>query len=207
MARSRPPDTYHHGNLKAGLIELALQKLHEGLEPAALSIRALAAELGVSAGAPYRHFPTAEALIAAVAARGFAALRKQMEAHSAVNAPTGDPADLSPMEALERMGAAYVRFAAAHPQWYRAMFTLPSNALGDYPDLESEAGEAFNLLERRVAAFHASRPDARMRPREAAIAAWAYVHGLAGLTTDRLSSIAEDPAALQHLMTALTRGL
>ena len=113
----------------------------------------------------------------------------------------------APEERLERIGVAYVTFAAGHPQWYRAMFALPSGSLGDYPDLATAAGEAFSLLEDAVAAFQATRSDERMHPAEAAIAAWAYVHGLAGLATGSLASVGDDPVALQRLMTALTQGL
>jgi AcrR family transcriptional regulator len=206
MARSKSSDTYHHGSLKDSLVDRAIEKLDEGLDPGALSIRALAAELGVSAGAPYRHFPVAEALIAAVAARGFAVVQDQMRA-AAAGVSVGASDQTAARERLERMGIAYVEFAAGHPQWYQAMFTLPSGSLADYPDLATAAGEAFSLLEGAVTSFQASRANTRVHPGEAAIAALAYVHGLAGLVTGSLASFGDDPSVLQRLMTALTQGL
>jgi AcrR family transcriptional regulator len=204
MAHSKPTDTYHHGNLKDSLVDRAIEKLADGMEPTTLSVRALATELGVSAGAPYRHFPTAEALIAAVATRGFAVLQDQMRA-AVASAGTSD--QTTARELLERMGIAYVEFAAGHPQWYRAMFALPSGELADYPDLAAAGREAFSLLESAVTSFQASRADPHLHPAEASIAAWGFVHGLAGLVTGSLASFGEDPVALQRLMTALTQGL
>ena len=198
MAPAQRSDTYHHGHLKDALIDLAIEKLNGGAEPGDLSIRALAVEAGVSAGAPYRHFPTAEALVAAVAERGFAALRDMM--HTAADSVSG-------AQQLESIGVAYVQFAAEHPQWYRAMFALPAHSLREYPHLASAAGESFAQLEEAVAAFQATREAPRMDTADAARAAWAYVHGLAGLATGSLSEIAGDPAALRRLMTALTQGL
>ncbi len=56
---------YHHGDLKRALLSAASAALEKfGYE--GLSLRSLAAEAGVSTGAPYRHFPSREALITAV---------------------------------------------------------------------------------------------------------------------------------------------
>ena len=63
-------NSYHHGDLRAALLDRAEAALR--LNPRQLpSIRALAAELGVSATAPHAHFRTKSDLLAALAARGF----------------------------------------------------------------------------------------------------------------------------------------
>ena len=55
--------TYHHGDLPETLMALALEHIAEsGTEK--LSLRALAREAGVSATAPYRHFPSKQCLLA-----------------------------------------------------------------------------------------------------------------------------------------------
>lgn len=62
--------TYHHGNLRAALVETAVRLVQrEGIE--ALSLRSVARLAGVSAAAPYRHFADKRALLAAVAEEGF----------------------------------------------------------------------------------------------------------------------------------------
>ena len=61
---------YHHKDLKNALINAALAVVErDGSE--AVSLRELAAQVGVSRAAPYRHFADRDALLAAVAARGF----------------------------------------------------------------------------------------------------------------------------------------
>ena len=61
---------YHHGDLKSALISAALAAVEQN-GPDAVSLRDLAQSLGVSRAAPYRHFADRDALLAAVAAKGF----------------------------------------------------------------------------------------------------------------------------------------
>ena len=95
---------YHHGDLAAATVEEALRLI--AADPAAkLSMRALAETLGVAHRALYNHFETREALLAAVAARGFDRLATLLAA-----APDAG-----------RFLAAYVRFALAEPGLYDVM--------------------------------------------------------------------------------------
>src|SRR5437660_1182862 len=101
-----PVSTYHHGDLPAALLRAAGRTLEkQGI--GALSLRATARRAGVSHNAPYRHFPDREALLAALAAEGFAMLGEQLR---------GKPA--------REMGEAYVRFALQQPQRRRARLAL-----------------------------------------------------------------------------------
>ncbi|MDQ3273297.1 MAG: TetR/AcrR family transcriptional regulator, partial [Pseudomonadota bacterium] len=69
--------TYHHGNLSEALLDAAEQLLPtRGAE--ALTLREVAREAGVSHGAPYHHFGSREALLAAIAERGFEGLTAVM---------------------------------------------------------------------------------------------------------------------------------
>ncbi|MEM9105249.1 MAG: TetR/AcrR family transcriptional regulator [Pseudomonadota bacterium] len=98
---------YHHGNLREVLIERATATIHEkGV--AALSLRALAREIGVSHAAPMRHFPTRDALLAAIAQHGITSLLK-----SATRQVDND--DLTSLEKLQAMAIGYVTWANANP--------------------------------------------------------------------------------------------
>src|ERR1044072_1136538 len=66
----KPENTYHHGDLRDALIKAALREAEQG-GTEAISIKALAKQLGVSQPAPYRHFADREALLAAVTAEAF----------------------------------------------------------------------------------------------------------------------------------------
>ena len=66
MEESASAKTYHHGNLRAELLDAAVLQLREtGIED--LSLRALARAIGVSQTAPYRHFADKGELLAAMA--------------------------------------------------------------------------------------------------------------------------------------------
>lgn len=173
--------SYHHGNLREALVEAALERLEsEGAD--AITLRAIAAQVGVSHAAPYAHFRDKNALLAAVAAAAFGRLRQRLQA-------SRDAAD-SGREALARMGCAYVAFARSHPAWYSLMFRRTPEGSGRHGELE-EAGEgAWRELHEVVSA---AVPPAEARA--ATVAAWALVHGLASLLNERLVRLQPDDAA------------
>jgi len=104
---------YHHGDLANALIEAAT-KVVERDGPEALSLRDLAAQLGVSRAAPYRHFADRDALLAAVALRGFETLTAIYQ--TAHDAPGDGRARLR--ESMRR----YIGFAQSQPGLHRLMF-------------------------------------------------------------------------------------
>ncbi len=164
--------TYHHGDLKAALLRAAGKILEkEGVED--LSLRSMARRAGVSHSAPYRHFADREALLAALAAEGFAMLG---EAQGAAAEAGG----------LRAMGEAYVLFALAHPQRFRLMFggQVP---IARHARLREVATKTFAALS---GALSAKLPEAQGAA-DASIAAWALVHGLAQLLLeDRIAAAA-----------------
>src|ERR1700761_6023889 len=66
--------SYHHGDLRNGLLEAARGILEEQ-SLSALTLRAVARRAGVSHAAPYRHFPNHEALLVELSVEGFTELR------------------------------------------------------------------------------------------------------------------------------------
>ncbi|WP_422742227.1 TetR/AcrR family transcriptional regulator [Mycobacterium sp. WMMD1722] len=103
MARPK----YHHGNLRAELIDVAGTIVAEsGLS--ALSVAAAAKRTGVTAAAPYRHFSGRLALLTAVAAEA----ARQFDAEARAALPTerdDDPVGWA-IEAMASTAATYVRF-------------------------------------------------------------------------------------------------
>src|SRR5258708_36110634 len=126
MNPREPNRPYHHGELAPPLREAARAILEEeGL--AALSLRSVARRAGVSHAAPYRHYPSREALLADVASDGLTQLRNEIAQAAAV---PGDRA-----ERIVLIGGAYLRFASRHGGLLRLMFgsELPNRA--DFPGL------------------------------------------------------------------------
>jgi AcrR family transcriptional regulator len=108
---SRP---YHHGALRDALIEEAQLLLAEqGL--AAVSLRELARRVGVSHSAPERHFPNRQALLDALAARGFVLLGQAIRQAIAMD---GDRRQ----DRFTAAAKAYVGFALDNPALLELMF-------------------------------------------------------------------------------------
>ncbi|HEV2239259.1 MAG TPA: TetR/AcrR family transcriptional regulator, partial [Ktedonobacterales bacterium] len=173
-AAERP---YHHGDLRAALIQAGLAILAEqGAE--ALTVRAAARRAGVSHNAPYRHFADKDALLAAIAEEGFNELAEALERARLF-------AGAAPRAQLEETGWAYVRFALDHPQHFRVMFSS-SVAPGDRPPgLAAAATRAFGVLVAIVRAGQAAGVLTTGEPWQLALTCWAQVHGLAQLLLDK----------------------
>ena len=92
MKEPKAAPAYHHGNLRAGLLDAALTILDaEGVD--AVTIRAVARAAGVSHAAPANHFADRKALLTALAAGIFAALAGRI-ARKLAAAPGGRAARL-----------------------------------------------------------------------------------------------------------------
>jgi AcrR family transcriptional regulator len=105
---------YHHGNLRTALLEQAERTVRErGAQE--LSLRELAREVGVSHGAPRRHFPDRQALLDALAEAGFARLGAELR-----RAIDGAGEEFEAR--LQATAAAYVRFATRDAALLELMF-------------------------------------------------------------------------------------
>ncbi|MFF3910882.1 TetR/AcrR family transcriptional regulator [Streptomyces sp. NPDC001848] len=107
---------YHHGDLRAALLTRAEETLREK-GPAALSLRELARDLGVSHAAPSRHFKDKQALLDALALAGFHRLAQTM---TAALKETGE----SFAERLRAGAHAYVEFATANAELLDLMYAI-----------------------------------------------------------------------------------
>lgn len=176
---------YHHGGLRAALVEAGLALLEqEGLE--ALTLRAIAARAGVSHAAPRRHFPSLRDLHGAIAAEGF-------RRHAAMMREGAGPGATRE----ERLWAAlrgYAAFAERHPALYALMFS-PHRADHASP-ARAEAGAASYAVLREVSDGldwpGAAGPDRAGRT-EAML--WSLIHGYVTLKGAGLLGGGEDCVA------------
>jgi AcrR family transcriptional regulator len=114
-AQAADKSSYHHGDLKRALLEETARILREEGEDA-LSLRRLAANLGVSRTAPYNHFRNKEALLCAVAEEGFERFARAMK--SARVRSRG----LNGRAAMLASVKAYVNFARRNQEYYDLMY-------------------------------------------------------------------------------------
>ena len=154
--------SYHHGDLRAQLLGRAAEIIaRDGVE--AFSLRAVAAELGVSHTAPRHHFGDRPGVLTALATQGWTLLGEVLE--TAV--PLG----------FAEVGAAYVLFAVSHPGHFAVMHA-PDLVHPQDPSLVAASTRTRRVLLDGVAAV---APGARDEVAVKAAAAWALVHGLATL--------------------------
>ncbi len=172
---------YHHGDLRNALeraaLELVAQNGVHGFTLAEASRRA-----GVSVAAPFRHFASKEALLVALALRGY---QEQERRFAAAIVATDDP-----VEQLAAFAVAYVRFAVEQ----RPLFEINFRAGLDksrYPELEAAGGEVLRVL---------NGPAGELRPHPADAlalvhAVGAVAHGYASFLHEGVFGTGEDAVA------------
>ena len=170
-------ETYHHGSLRAALIEQARALLDEG-GPEAVTLRETARRAGVSAAATYRHFRDKDSLLAAVGAEGF----EQFAERLAASVQGGRP--------FAEMGRAYVAFAMERPGLFRLMFSPLIQEREAHPVMAAASAKAFAVLQSAASAAGAPSP----------IFAWALAHGLSHLMLDGVLPAAEHADILKAIL-------
>lgn len=165
--------TYHHGDLRAALLDEGLRILATR-DADALSLREVARAVGVSATAVYRHFPDKNALMTALALEGLKQLGAS-QASASEQAGGGAPG-------FAATGRAYVAFALENPALFRLIFASPALergggtlALAGCTTRDDAGGLLLANAARIAGAGDASVVAAR---------SWALVHGLAMLMLD-----------------------
>lgn len=184
---------YHHGDLKDALIEAGLAELEErGLE--SLSLRSIAARVGVSHTAPKNHFDGVRGLLTAMATVGFQKHAAEMQ-HGVEDHPPGKAR-------LDAACNGYVRFALENPELFKLMFTS-SFHLAEDPALKQAARASYSVLRDVAHGLDWDKADAPGGPWRTEWMLWSLVHGYAMLLIDGEISREEDgspPFTMDQIM-------
>jgi AcrR family transcriptional regulator len=187
---------YHHGALRGALVEAAAQLAAErGV--AALSLREAARRAGVSPAAPYHYFADKSALLAAVAEEGFRLFDE-------TQALAYDRAPADPVQRLQALGAAYVRFALDKPHFFKVMFRPHLVEHTRYPSLHEVSARTFERLVETTRLARLAHGHDDVDPLAAATLMWSVPHGLAMLYLEGPISAGTTPGALEALARAAT---
>ncbi|MER5767357.1 TetR/AcrR family transcriptional regulator [Streptomyces sp. NPDC001985] len=169
QSRTRP---YHHGDLRAALLARAEETLGDR-GPAALSLRELARDLGVSHNAPSRHFKDKEALLDALALGGY---ERMTETMLAARRGAGE----SCREKLEAVARAYVGFSRENAALLDLMCSVRKDARASAALLE--AGRRWAELIEGLMREGQRQGEVREGPLEwIGVPVFAALHGFAGL--------------------------
>jgi AcrR family transcriptional regulator len=210
------PRGYHHGNLRAALVEAGVELARTG-GPHAVVLRAASRQAGVSHNAVYRHFANQEDLLAAVAQRCMSRLSLLMiermglvTARDRVRRAEGR---------LEAIGRAYIDFARTEPGWFRTAFTSarahppgnPTVQPTQEPGSEEESvPNPYGVLAAGLDELVAAGALTAERREGAEYPAWSAVHGLSSLLLDGPLRDLPEPEierATATVLATISRGL
>ncbi|HVH13529.1 MAG TPA: TetR/AcrR family transcriptional regulator [Longimicrobium sp.] len=151
-------------------IVTAARALYFDRGPEAVTMRAVAERVGVTATALYRHFADKDAILREIMGDGSRLLGSHL--FRALEAPT-------PLERLRATANAYLDYAAAQPQAYRALFE-PGGAEEGSP-IHLQRGAMRRFLRDRVREAMDGGALAPGDPDGTALSIWATLHGLTAL--------------------------
>lgn len=154
-----------------------MQLVGEG-GPEAVSVREAARRAGVSPGAPFRHFPSRDALINAVAEEAQRRFRAEIQAALA-DAPPGDP-----LGRFRCLGIAYLRWAMKNPTHFEI---ISSRRFFDHDrsaGVSSDNAELIGLSERTLAEALSAGQLGTRDLKQVQIAGRALVYGFARMHID-----------------------
>jgi AcrR family transcriptional regulator len=185
---------YHHGNLRGALLAAGERTVRErGVEN--LSLRELAREIGVSHGAPRRHFPDRQALLDALAETGFGRLGAELRV-------AADRAGDEFQPRLEATATAYIRFATANPALLDLMFASKHRATE--PSLHEAMERAFSVMMDLILQGQAIGRLQPGDPERVGLVLFSTIQGIAALLTagmitpDQLNGLTTD--AIEHFL-------
>ncbi|MFI6828231.1 TetR/AcrR family transcriptional regulator [Kribbella sp. NPDC050241] len=169
---SRP--SYHHGSLRAALIDDAIELITErGV--AAFSLAESSRRLGVAVSAPYAHFAGRADLLAAVCVHALELFRDELEPRLARSA--------SPADRLAAIARAYVRFASSHEALFQLLFSTEFGSNLDKARQPEIAAAEQPIEEVFLDSVKAFTPD-KLAAEALAAAVEATAHGHATLLLD-----------------------
>lgn len=170
-SKQRKRERYHHGELRAALIDTAVELIAEhGVR--SFSLAEASRRLGVAVSAPYAHFSDRDELLAAVAVHAYE--RFYAELATEIDRFEG------PAERVAAVARAYVRFAGTQ----RALFEVLVGAgldKGRHPEIEAAEKPIDDAF---LGCVHALGATDEAKARELAIAVEAAAHGYATFLLD-----------------------
>jgi AcrR family transcriptional regulator len=163
------------GKLRADILAGATQLLEQAGNEEAVTLRAVARQVGISAPSIYTHFADREAIVDAIVDDAFADFNVAIK--GAVAGASG------PLARLRAGCAAYLRFAEERPNRYKLLFDrqiLIDAPEGPAPPIRIES---FELLVQCLQDCVDAGISASSDPQLDSIAIWVALHGYATLRT------------------------
>lgn len=157
----------------ASRILAAAHALFDAQGAEAVTMRRVAAEVGLSAMAIYRHFPNREALLERLSNDSFEEAARTWKAHARQR---------EPRRRLLAMLESYLDYALAHPHLFDHAFGLPREDARRFPeDFRARRSPTLNLIADAIVEGMAQGTLRKLDEWELAMDLWAHAHGLIAL--------------------------
>lgn len=188
---------YHHGDLRAALLDRAVQTVRDkGAD--ALSLRELARDIGVSHAAPSRHFKDKQALLDALALDGFERLG---DALTRANATPGEFG-----ERFRAVARAYADFAIEDAALLELMFAR-KHTMGASEELLAAGWSLGVPIQRLIEDGQRSGYIGPGDVESIVRVMFASVHGFAMLTASGMLPADSTRDGLEEIVEVLAKGL
>jgi AcrR family transcriptional regulator len=176
----------------------AAERLFAERGPDAVTMRQLAAELGVSPMTPYRYFEDKDDILAAVRANGFSRFAEALE--------TARASAAGARAIGSAVGKAYVEFALSNPHAYKLMFDFNQPHADKYPELVAAGQRAQRTMTAHV---EDALKEGLMAgdPQQIGLMFWAAIHGAVILELAGMLPPGGGRQLFQSLDAALSRGV
>ena len=178
IAKAQNRDTYRHGNIRSEAVSVGIEMVREqGYE--SLSVRRIAGAMGVVHRSLYNHFVDREALLDAIAERGFESFGVGLKKCK------------SPKEYV----SAFINFALDNPSLYDLMQSRPHATMKEKPELQAAVhigiGEAMRLF---------SKPEnSKIQNRRAVMKVMVLLHGGLAMYRAGVLDLLNDKALIVEL--------
>lgn len=164
---------YHHGQLRQALLDATLTLvIEQGMS--AWSLRDVARRVGVSPAAPFRHFESKHALLAAIAEQGMQRF---------VNDIASEVEAAPPQARLQAMGVGYLRWAINNPAQFMVISDRSLFNLAQSPALLAQSEAVMGQMDGLLQARYGKHPGFELAHARLMFRAQAY--GLARMAVDR----------------------
>ncbi|WP_415921759.1 TetR/AcrR family transcriptional regulator [Tateyamaria sp. SN6-1] len=161
---------YHHGDLRAALVEATRQLIEEkGIDH--FSVSDACRRAGVSTAAPYKHFKNKGEMINAV-------MLESMERHKQEMLAALAPHREGSLDRIRALGQNYIGFALREPGIFLLRFG--QNMEAQLPEVEEMGQDTYDIVQHEVAKIM-GEPGITDKVRQRSFMLWSFVHGLSML--------------------------
>lgn len=179
---------YHHGNLRAAIFDAVAQLIDER-RSLNFHLKDVAALVGTSQPAIYKHFDGKDALLVEMAVKGYE-LQTKYRDHAM------EQTDGSPLARLLALGIAYVEFARIHPGFFLLMKNLETREILSSKRYLTELNKAVAVVLALIGQCIENGSFEDVDPHFALVVLQSTAYGLAQLyMTGQINRIVDDNAS------------